>query len=55
METKTFYLDTGNDRLYFNIIGDVITCNSHVSHVPLDKLITFLHTARELGLKAGEL
>lgn len=55
MEMKTFYLDTGNDRVYFNITGDVITCKSNVSHVLYDKFITFLHTARELGLKTGEL
>ena len=52
---KTYYLDTGNDRVYFNVIGSETVCRNTTSRVSEDKLITFLQTAKELGLKAGSL
>ncbi|WP_370790326.1 hypothetical protein [Leyella stercorea] len=55
MEQKTYYLDTGNDRVYFNVIGCETVCRDTTSRVSEDKLITFLQTAKELGLKAGSL
>lgn len=55
MEQKTYYLDTGNDRIYFNVIGCETVCRDTTSRVSEDKLITFLQTAKELGLKAGSL
>ena len=55
MEQKTYYLDTGNDRVYFNGIGSETVCRTTTSRVSEDKLITFLQTAKELGLKAGSL
>ena len=55
MEQKTYYLDTGNDRVYFNVIGSETVCRDTTSRVSEDKLITFLQTAQELGLKAGSL
>lgn len=55
MERKTYYLDTGNDRVYFNVIGSETVCRNTTSRVSEDKLITFLQTAKELGLKAGSL
>ena len=55
MEQKTYFLDTGNDRVYFNVIGSETVCRGITSRVSEDKLITFLQTAKELGLKAGSL
>lgn len=55
MEQKTYYLDTGNDRVYFNVIDCETVCRDTTSRVSEDKLITFLQTAQELGLKAGSL
>lgn len=55
MEHETFYLDTGNDRVYFNVIDGTIVCHGKTSAVPYGKLITFIQTARELGLAAGKI
>lgn len=55
MEQKTYYLDTGNDRVYFNVIDCETVCRDTTSRVSEDKLITFLQTAKELELKAGSL
>lgn len=55
MEQKTYYLDTGNDRVYFNVIDCETVCRNTTSRVSEDKLITFPQTAKELGLKAGSL
>lgn len=55
MEQKTYYLDIGNDRIYFNVIGSETVCRNTTSRVSEDKLITFLQTAKELGFKAGSL
>lgn len=55
MEQKTYYLDTGNDCVYFNVIDCETVCRDTTSRVSEDKLITFLQTAKELGLKAGSL
>lgn len=52
MEQKTYYLDT---TVHFNVIGSETVCRNTTSRVSEDKLITFLQTAKELGLKAGSL
>lgn len=55
MEQEIFYLDTGNDRIYFNVIDGTIVCHDKTSAVPYEKLITFLQTAKELGMKVGKI
>lgn len=55
MEHETFYIDTGNDRVYFNVIDGTIVCRDKTSAVPYKKLITFLQTAKELGMKVGKI
>ena len=53
MRTDTYYLDTGNDRVYFNVTDGTIEVRGVTPKVPTTKLIDFLAIARELGFKAG--
>ena len=53
--TETYYLDTGSSTVWFNVTDGSVTLRGHATPVPYDKFITFLQTAKELGLKAGRL
>lgn len=53
--TETYYLDTGSSKVWFNVADGSVTLHGQATPVPYDKFITFLQTARELGLKAGRL
>ena len=55
MIQETFYIDIGTSRLWFNVIDGVVCNHATPTPVPYDKFITFIQTARELGLKTGKL
>lgn len=55
MQHETYYLDTGNDRVYFNVTDGIIEVRGATPKVPTTKLLDFLAIARELGFKTGKL
>lgn len=53
---EVYFLDTGKNKVYFNILSDTkISCNHRIYTMPIEKFIDFIHTANELGLKAGKM
>lgn len=50
-----YWLDTGQGRTWFHVADGVVESKQGRTAVPFDKFITFLQTARELGLKSGKL
>lgn len=49
-------LTRGKNKVYFNILSDTkISCNHRIYTMPIEKFIDFIHTANELGLKAGKM
>lgn len=56
INNNTYYhLDTGNSTVYFKVLSDTeIVCNDKKVIIPIDKFLDFIHTANELGLKAGK-
>lgn len=55
MEHETYYIDTGNDRVYFNIIDGTVVCLGKTTNISTNKLADFLAIGRELGFKTGKL
>lgn len=55
MQYETYYLDTGNNHVYFNVTDGMVTCAGHVTQVSTTKLLDFLAIARVLGFKTGKL
>lgn len=55
MEHEIYFIDTGRSRVYFNVTDGVVSCHDKSTPVSYDKFITFIQTARELGLMAGKI
>lgn len=54
-DNETYWLDTGNDRIYFNAVGGSIVCRGKDTEVRMYEFSHFLAIARELGFKTGKL
>lgn len=49
-----YRLDTGDSAVYFKVLSDTeIACGGKTVTMPIGKFLDFIHTANELGLKAG--
>ena len=54
MEDGTYYLDTGNGRVYFTVTGGIVHRREQDTKVRVYEFSHFIAIARELGLKAGK-
>jgi len=59
MEKKniTYHIDTARGNFYISYDREhhVARCEGHEAQMPEGALITFIHTAKELGFNAGAL
>lgn len=54
-KTVTYHIDTPRGNFYINYDRDhhVAHCEGHETRISEDAIITFVHTAHELGFVAG--
>lgn len=55
MEHEVYFIDTGHSRVYFSVVDGVVSCCGKATAVSYDDFIKFIHTAQELGLRAGKI
>lgn len=55
MRHETYYLDTGNGRVYFNTVDNTVLMGGRVINTDIAQLAAFLDLADCMGLKAGKL
>lgn len=55
MKRETYYLDTGNGRVYFNTVDNTVLMGGRVTDANAAQLAAFCDLANSVGLKAGKL